>query len=145
MEAEINKSIPNLVSLSRIIGGFLVLYAVTHQGYLLSIILFSLFLLTDKLDGYLARKFKSTSKLGAEIDSASDFIFVSLVIIGAINVLGILYYYLLIPGLAVLILWLCQFIFPKARTTLSKILIIFGFISFIIAFSLLLFIWITRA
>ncbi len=68
-------TIPNLLSLSRIIILPLVVYIikndVSYKNFF--IILFLLFFIaTDYLDGYLARKLKKTSKLGKILDPLAD-------------------------------------------------------------------------
>lgn len=68
-------TIPNLLSLSRIIILPLVVYIIKNNFFYknLFIILFLLFFIaTDYFDGYLARKLKKTSKLGKILDPLAD-------------------------------------------------------------------------
>ena len=67
-----NITIPNLLSIFRIAAApFLILV-----GWLglptLFFVLFGMMLLSDGLDGYIARKLHQTSKLGAKLDSLGD-------------------------------------------------------------------------
>lgn len=68
------KNIPNYISISRIIMSIALLIPKTF-----SIAFYIIYIycgLSDMLDGFLARKYKITSELGAKIDSIADTIFV---------------------------------------------------------------------
>ena len=68
------KNIANYISISRIILSILLIIAKTF-----SIPFYIIYIycgLSDMLDGFLARKFKTTSEKGAKIDSIADMIFV---------------------------------------------------------------------
>ena len=68
------KNIPNYISISRIIMSIALLFLKTF-----SITFYIIYIycgLSDMLDGFLARKYKITSELGAKIDSIADMIFV---------------------------------------------------------------------
>jgi len=67
-------NIPNILSLFRIVAApFLILtgWLGMPEGFF---ILFGLMLLSDALDGYVARKMNQTSKLGARLDSYGDIV-----------------------------------------------------------------------
>ena len=68
------KNIANYISISRIIMSIALLIPKTF-----SITFYMIYIycgLSDMLDGFLARKYKITSELGAKIDSIADMIFV---------------------------------------------------------------------
>jgi CDP-diacylglycerol--glycerol-3-phosphate 3-phosphatidyltransferase len=68
-------SIPNILSLSRIVLAFALFFISTYP-----VLLFSLVVLcgiTDVLDGYLARRFHCESNLGARLDSLGDLVYYS--------------------------------------------------------------------
>jgi Phosphatidylglycerophosphate synthase len=71
--------IPNLVTIIRIIGSFILLFTQP-----LSILFFTIYIVcgvSDILDGYIARKTKTTSQFGATLDSISDTVFIGVLLI----------------------------------------------------------------
>ena len=69
-----NINIPNAISALRIVlVPVLVLLAVRGHGRAFTIVL-AVSLLTDFLDGYLARRLKQSTSLGAQLDSWGDFL-----------------------------------------------------------------------
>ena len=70
------KFTPNLVTLSRIIILVLVLIAFEYDFFILGAELLVMGLLSDALDGYIARKFKKGTKTGIFLDQFIDKIFV---------------------------------------------------------------------
>jgi CDP-diacylglycerol--glycerol-3-phosphate 3-phosphatidyltransferase len=69
-----NKNIPNLLSSFRIIAApFLLIIAWQDRPNLFLAIL-AVSLLSDALDGFIARRFKATSKTGTKLDSWGDFV-----------------------------------------------------------------------
>lgn len=73
------KSVANYISISRIVLAFAMAFAKP-----LSIVFFVIYILcgiSDALDGYIARKTNTTSKLGDNLDSAADFIVVVVLMI----------------------------------------------------------------
>lgn len=67
--------LPNLITLSRIGLSLLLLGLYDHHFLFLS--LYSLCVLSDLLDGCLARKLNCTTLLGARLDSLGDFLFLT--------------------------------------------------------------------
>lgn len=65
-------TIPNILSLFRIIAAPFLLLSAWLQMPTLFLILFSAMLLSDALDGFFARLFKQTTPLGARLDSYGD-------------------------------------------------------------------------
>jgi cardiolipin synthase len=75
-------TIPNLLSLSRLPLGLMVIFLINSPIRLYAI--FTIFVvagITDFLDGYLARKWNQTSKIGRRLDPACDKAFVVEVLI----------------------------------------------------------------
>lgn len=99
----IKKHIPNLLSQSRIILGVLFLVFITRHKFLntlISLLILCVSLVTDYLDGKLARKNKTVSILGKWIDPFSDFIFFCFVYFS--------FYYLKLMPLILLILFIIR-------------------------------------
>lgn len=70
------KHIPNLITMIRIIGSLILL--ITEP---LSITFFGIYIvcgLSDVLDGYIARKTRTSSQIGATLDSIADTIFIGI-------------------------------------------------------------------
>jgi CDP-diacylglycerol--glycerol-3-phosphate 3-phosphatidyltransferase len=66
------KNIPNILSVFRLILAPVLLYPAWLGQKNIFIILLLIALLTDALDGFIARKFKATSAAGAKLDSMGD-------------------------------------------------------------------------
>jgi len=71
---KIPMTIPNMLSLSRIAMAPFVLVAAYYGSELLFFTLFGLMLLTDALDGYLARRWHECSDIGSKLDSIGDYV-----------------------------------------------------------------------
>ena len=67
-----NKNIPNIITCFRIVIVPFLVYAIIMKLKMTAIALFSIAAMTDAFDGYLARKWKVTSRLVAMIDSMAD-------------------------------------------------------------------------
>jgi CDP-diacylglycerol--glycerol-3-phosphate 3-phosphatidyltransferase len=72
-------SIASIITIGRIIGAFLLL--LTTPSSLTFLIIYSLCCISDVLDGYIARKTKTTSKLGEILDSIADFVLIVVIFI----------------------------------------------------------------
>lgn len=102
------KYIPNIITLIRIILSFFIL---TVKPLSSSYISFYLICgLSDILDGYIARKTKSTSKLGANLDGLADFIFILVILYSIIPILYIPVWALILMGLIVIIRLISQIV-----------------------------------
>jgi len=82
-------SIPNLITLARILSVPIVVWAITSGEMMIAFILFVLAGVSDAVDGYLAKRFNMASEMGAYLDPLADkalivSIYVSLGIAGAI-------------------------------------------------------------
>ncbi|MGE4215324.1 MAG: CDP-alcohol phosphatidyltransferase family protein [Anaerotignaceae bacterium] len=80
-------NIPNIVTASRILLSFTLLFVEPQ-----SIMFFAIYAIcgtTDILDGYMARKTKTASNLGATLDSLADLIFIFIMLIIYLPILNI--------------------------------------------------------
>ena len=75
------KSIPNFLSLLRIILVFPIIYLLQVEWYFLAASLFFVSSLTDYFDGYIARKYAIESELGAFLDLIADKILVIAILV----------------------------------------------------------------
>lgn len=64
--------LPNLISLVRILLIFPVVYLILQGAYAFALVLFFLAGLSDAVDGFLARHFNWTSRLGGWLDPVAD-------------------------------------------------------------------------
>ncbi len=74
-------NLPNLLSISRLILVFPIIFLFEIDYFLLSCSIFILASLTDFLDGYLARKNNLESDLGSLLDLLADKLFVSILLV----------------------------------------------------------------
>ena len=84
------KHLPNLLSLARLALAPYVFVLLVRREYRTVLVLFAIAGLTDFLDGLAARKFGSTSRLGAALDPVADKVllsgtFLTLALTGAIE------------------------------------------------------------
>ena len=66
------KHLPNLLSLARIALAPYVFILQWHHRYAAVLWMFAILGITDVVDGYLARRFNATSRIGAYIDPVAD-------------------------------------------------------------------------
>ena len=69
------KQIPNLLTASRLLSPIFILPAALSGNLLLAGIFVGIFASTDAVDGYLARKYNSTSEFGRKLDALTDKLF----------------------------------------------------------------------
>jgi phosphatidylglycerophosphate synthase len=122
----------NSISVSRGLSGIYVFYLLSVRRFLLALIIFIGFALTDKFDGYLARVLDSKTRVGAEIDASMDTLLIALTILGCSIIFGWSSYILIAILMAIVLLWVSQFIFPKHQKRLSAILTVAGIGGYII-------------
>jgi cardiolipin synthase len=84
-------SIPNLITLARILSVPIVVWAITSGQMRIAFLLFLAAGISDGVDGFLAKRFHMTSELGAYLDPLADkalivSIYVSLGIAGALPI-----------------------------------------------------------
>lgn len=115
-------TIPNLLTLLRFIFSFVFVYLIIKHQITLAIIILVIAILSDILDGFLARKLKTKSKFGEAFDLFSDGTLIGLS-------LAVLTYYkyieILITLFAIasgLILCLSYLIYRKVEVKYSKYL-----------------------
>lgn len=72
MRKQNNFNVPNLLSASRILAVPFITYGIFTQNRSLFIILLSVNLITDVLDGWIARTFRLQTEFGARLDSLAD-------------------------------------------------------------------------
>lgn len=65
-------SIPNLITIARILSVPLVVWAITSGQMMIAFILFLAAGLSDAVDGYLAKRFNMASEVGAYLDPIAD-------------------------------------------------------------------------
>ena len=65
-------SIPNLITLGRILLVPVVIWAITSDEMRIAFVLFLAAGISDAVDGFLAKRFGMTSELGAYLDPLSD-------------------------------------------------------------------------
>ncbi len=70
----IKMNIPNILSLTRIVMAPFLLLSSYFGSELLFFLFFILMLVSDVLDGYIARKLHQCSKMGSQLDSIGDYI-----------------------------------------------------------------------
>lgn len=68
--------LPNLITLLRIVLAPIFIFSVLNLSQLDSISIFLLTIVTDALDGYIARKLNITTSKGAYLDVVADFIWI---------------------------------------------------------------------
>lgn len=75
----IKKNIANYITFIRILIGVVIIF-IEPQRYMFYILYF-LGGISDIVDGYVARRFKTASEKGAKLDSIADFIFITIIFI----------------------------------------------------------------
>src|SRR5882762_7226092 len=65
---------PNLITLSSMIFGLVALWSAHDHDFALSAWMIIYAVLTDRIDGLVARALKATSELGMQLDSFADFL-----------------------------------------------------------------------
>ena len=74
-------SIPNLITLSRIVLIFPIISFVLMGNYIVAFLIFLVGCFTDFLDGYVSRAMKQESLLGESLDLLADKLFVCSILI----------------------------------------------------------------
>ncbi|MFX0071120.1 MAG: CDP-alcohol phosphatidyltransferase family protein [Candidatus Hermodarchaeota archaeon] len=85
---KIKRQIPNLLSIFRVATSPLLFFFIWYDVFILAFFLCIIDIVSDVLDGYIARRFKICSKLGGILDILGDFSFIFLIII-ALTIRGV--------------------------------------------------------
>jgi len=83
------RNLPNILSLGRLVATVLIfVFVLINQpwSYMVAFVLFALASVTDFFDGYLARRYKVGSSLGAFLDLTADKVLVSAILIAMVQV-----------------------------------------------------------
>ena len=116
------KNIANYISISRIIMAIVLLLPKTFSKTFYIIYIYCG--LSDILDGFLARKYKITSKFGAKIDSVADMLFVGVSLLKILPVIEIsigIYIWIIIIVLIKVFNIILGYIYYKHLTLLHTI------------------------
>ena len=65
-------TIPNFITIARLLGVPLVIWLIVAGRYLEALVLFVLAGISDAADGFIAKRFNATSELGAYLDPVAD-------------------------------------------------------------------------
>lgn len=131
----------NTISVSRIFFGVLMIFCFNNKLLLTSLLI--LCGLSDILDGYLARKFKLSSNLGAKIDTIADLIVFFIIIYLIIRLMNpymigqylvYIFIILILRAISVLVVYIKYREFAFLHTILNKIAGLTIYISTIIFF-----------
>ena len=74
---KIKQNIPNTITLLRLIALPHLVYSFNHLTIFVTFSIFLASIVTDVIDGYVARKLRATSKLGVYLDVVVDFLFIT--------------------------------------------------------------------
>ena len=116
------KNIANYLSISRAIMS--IILAISETFSFPFYIIYIYCGISDMLDGYVARRTKSTSKIGARLDSIADIIFVIVAIVKILPVLSLsngIVIWAIIITLIKMINVICSFIYYKKLVLLHTI------------------------
>lgn len=85
IKEEVLLSAPNLITLSRLVLAFVIVYMIfnDYSGLIIAIV-FGIGALSDALDGFVARRFNQTTRIGARLDQVIDRIFYGIVVIALV-------------------------------------------------------------
>ncbi len=77
-------NIPNLLTVLRLVFAPLIFYLILSSRQYLAFILFIVVVLSDAFDGYIARKYKQSSRIGKLLDPISDKLLYAFVLFGVL-------------------------------------------------------------
>ena len=107
-------TVPNLISLLRIISIPFIAVLIAHHDMVWALILIAVSSASDGIDGIIARKFNQVSKIGQILDPVADrlLIFCSILALGVAGIIP--WWMLIVVGLrdlwmAIQVLWLAQY------------------------------------
>ncbi len=108
------KNIANYISISRMIMSIILFVTKTFSTVFYIIYIYCG--ISDMLDGFIARKSKNTSKMGARLDSIADMIFVIVAIVKILPVLNLsngIVIWIIIIALIKIVNVICSYIYYK--------------------------------
>ena len=79
-------TIPNLLTASRLLITPMIYHTITTNQYTTSLALISIAGITDLLDGFIARRFKSSTVFGSVLDPFADKVLMTSLVLGCYNV-----------------------------------------------------------
>lgn len=130
------RNIANYISFSRMIMSIALI--LTNTFSIPFYILYMFCGISDMLDGFLARKYKITSEIGAKIDSIADFVFIVATLIKILPVLNLsrtIYIWLIVIVIIKICNIICGYVYYKKlilpHTIANKIT---GFVLFVTPF-----------
>lgn len=86
MKTKLKKSLPNIITTSRIIALIIGFILIIQDKFIEGLIFYIYGAISDAFDGYFARKFNASSKLGGYLDATSDKLYLlSIMVIIIIN------------------------------------------------------------
>ncbi len=77
VKLRVKQSIPNVITFLRLIALPSLIYSFNYLNIFVTSIVFLAVIISDLVDGYIARKIGSTSKFGAYLDVIVDFLFIN--------------------------------------------------------------------
>ena len=104
----LNSQLPNILSFIRLLSAPILFILIMYNMFYLALIFFIIDMLSDVLDGYIARKLDACSKLGGFLDVIGDFSFIFLSLI-ALTIKEIYPFWVLV----IVIIMLIQFLQTK--------------------------------
>ena len=131
---------PNALTLLRLVLAPIIMFLIIYSRLDLAIIFFIIAEITDLLDGYIARKFKKTTRFGQILDPIVDKLLFAFIIYGFL-IRQALYWGIILVSALILLYSVLYYFFVKKKMkvrTLGKITIFFHtliVISFLVDFS----------
>ena len=139
-------TISNILTISRFILAPVIMYFILNSQQYIALALFLVALLTDALDGYLARKLNQSTRLGKILDPISDKILLALVIL-AILIKYEFYGWIIILAISIFVYAIFYLFFIKREIKITRmgkiflvieilllILMIFGYVNHLIIY-----------
>lgn len=77
LKTKIKQNIPNTVTILRLLAILPLIYSFNNLSGLITFSIFLASITTDVIDGFIARKLKATTKIGAYLDVIVDFLFIT--------------------------------------------------------------------
>lgn len=88
-------NVPNFLTIIRFFLGFVFFYFLVYGNMTLAIFIFIIAVITDGLDGLIARRYGTVTKLGKFLDGLSDKLFMILIVLGIVLIFNVPLVYIL--------------------------------------------------